>query len=78
MGFLKDLVGGAVKGVKTLVANAKVGREAKAAGFLQPQIVQQQQAQQSAAVAKSNNVLLIIGASILALVVIIISIFKRK
>lgn len=76
--FIKKLIGGAVKGVKTLIKNAKVGRQATAAGFLQPQIVQQQKAETTAAVAKSNNVLLIVVLSVAAFITLIIAIFKRK
>lgn len=78
MGALKDIVGGAIKGVKNLVENAKIGKQATAAGFMAPSIVQQQQAQQTAAVAKSNNVILIVVASFVAFVLLIVAIFKRK
>jgi len=78
MGFLKDIVGGAIKGVKSLVENAKVGKAATAAGFMQPSIVKQQVAQETAAVAKSNNVLLIVFASFIGFVLLLVAIFKRK
>lgn len=78
MGALKDIVGGAIKGVKNLVENAKIGKQATAAGFMQPNIIKQQQAQQTAAVAKSNNVILIVVASFVAFVLLIVAIFKRK
>jgi len=78
MSLIKDLIGGAVKGVKTLVQNAKVGKAATAAGFLQPQIVQQQKAETSAAVAKSSNVILIVVLSVVAFITLLIAIFKRK
>ena len=78
MSFIKNLIGGAVKGVKTLVQNAKVGKQATAAGFLQPQIIKQQQAETTAAVAKSSNVILIVVLSVVAFITLLIAIFKRK
>jgi len=78
MSFIKGLIGGAVKGVKTLVQNAKVGKAATAAGFLQPQIIKQQQAETSAAVAKNSNVILIVVLSVVAFITLLIAIFKRK
>jgi hypothetical protein len=78
MGFLKDIVGGAVKGIKTLVQNARVGAQAKAAGFIQPTAPVVTQATQTAAVAKSNNIILIVVGSVLAFITILTLLFKKK
>jgi len=52
MGFFRDIVGGAVKGIKNLFDNARVGRDAKATGFVAPNY-QQVQEQQNALLLKS-------------------------
>lgn len=78
MGFLKDIIGGAVKGVKSIVSNARLGQQAKAAGFIQPSAQSQQQAFIQANVAQSNNRLILFGLAILAGIGLIIAIFKRK
>lgn len=77
MGLFKDIVGGAIKGVKTIVQNARIGQQAKAAGFIQPSQQVQQQATIQASVAKSNN-LILIGVGLLTFIGILIAIFKKK
>jgi hypothetical protein len=81
MSLVKDLIGGAVRGVKTLTHRARVGRQAIDAGFLQPRIVEQQQAQTAQAVAQTQSnlyrvVLIFVGA--IAFFGILFSIIKRK
>lgn len=76
---MKELVQGAVRGVRTLVVNAKVGREARAAGFTNaPKIVQLQKAETTAAVSRNTNQVFIVVGAIIGFIVLIFAILKKK
>lgn len=77
-GLSKNIIGGAIKGIKRIVANAKFGAQAKAAGFIQPTQQTQQMATTTAAVATSNNMLLIIIGVVMTVITVIALLFKKK
>lgn len=77
MPLLKNIIGGVVKGISTVVKNARVGRDAKAAGFIQPTAQGQQDAFIRANVATSQNQLLMLFGGLVVFIGIIFAIFKK-
>jgi len=77
MAFFKNIIGGVVKGISTIAQNAKIGRDAKAAGFIQPTVQAQQDAFIRANVATSQNQLLLLVGGIVVFIGVILAIFKK-
>lgn len=77
MPLFKNIIGSVVKGISTIAQNAKIGRDAKAAGFIQPTVQAQQEAMVRANVATSQNQLLYVFGGILVFIGIILAIFKK-
>jgi len=70
--------GAAKRGIKQIIANNRLGNQAKASGFIQPSQATQQAAQQSSAVAQTQNRTLIIIGVVLGFFVLIFAFFKKK